>query len=509
MPQADIRTVDPPAGSHADAPGEAPQKRFFTGSGASSRRFRLLQFAFDGLALAAAWHATLELRLELNRWMEVSFRREQLMELAPPLAGVLALWLAVAAYREAARPQTARTAAASLARVAESALLAGGLVVVATFFFREAGGELSRSFAVLFVPVSLATLTLGRYGTLLAAAGLDRRWPARERVAVVGSGQQARRLAELLKQTPGGPWVSGVVLAGGKASAGAQNGFQVLGGTAELGALINRFELDRLVFADGELPQEELDRCASVARRMSVVASRALGRFGPDVRVAVNDLGGLALVDLSPAGAAPSQQLLKRAFDVAASAALLVALAPLLGALALAVKLSSPGPVLYKAPRVGKGGRHFTFLKFRSMYHGSNGRGAVAAANEKGGHLFKIRRDPRLTPLGRWMRRYSLDELPQLFNVLAGRMSLVGPRPLPAEDLDPDGQSRRFARWAEERSKVLPGITGLWQVSGRSRLPFERMVELDLDYVRNWSLALDFKILLETPLVVFSGDGAY
>ena len=133
----------------------------------------------------------------------------------------------------------------------------------------------------------------------------------------------------------------------------------------------------------------------------------------------------------------------------------------------------------------------------------------VAARNERGGHIFKIRRDPRVTPVGRLMRRYSLDELPQLLNVLLGQMSLVGPRPLPAQDMDPDGQSTEFAAWSEQRSRVPPGISGLWQINGRSELPFEKMVEYDLSYIRNWSLGLDLRILLETPLVVLTGRGAY
>ena len=129
--------------------------------------------------------------------------------------------------------------------------------------------------------------------------------------------------------------------------------------------------------------------------------------------------------------------------------------------------------------------------------------------NEASGHVFKIRRDPRVTPVGRVMRRLSFDELPQLFNVLAGDMSLVGPRPLPAEDLSSDGMSRIYAEWAQQRSLVRPGITGLWQIRGRSDLTFAQMVELDLEYVRNWSLGLDISILLETPRAVLIGKGAY
>jgi lipopolysaccharide/colanic/teichoic acid biosynthesis glycosyltransferase len=143
------------------------------------------------------------------------------------------------------------------------------------------------------------------------------------------------------------------------------------------------------------------------------------------------------------------------------------------------------------------------------MYVDGPRRSDLGKWNEKSGHIFKIRRDPRVTAVGRLIRRLSLDELPQLFNVLAGDMSLVGPRPLPAEDLDPDGLSRKFADWANQRSNMRPGITGLWQVRGRSDLPFAKMIELDLQYIREWSIATDLGILLRTPGAIIRGVGAY
>jgi lipopolysaccharide/colanic/teichoic acid biosynthesis glycosyltransferase len=178
--------------------------------------------------------------------------------------------------------------------------------------------------------------------------------------------------------------------------------------------------------------------------------------------------------------------------------------------IAFAIQATSLGPVFYKARRVGKGGRYFVFWKFRSMFIGGPSRTELMQHNEASGHLFKLRQDPRITPVGRLLRRFSLDELPQLLNVLAGDMSLVGPRPLPTEDLEPDGMSTTFEQWAEQRSHVRPGITGLWQVSGRSELPFSKMIDLDMEYIRRWSVALDLRILLvDTPRAVLSGRGAY
>jgi lipopolysaccharide/colanic/teichoic acid biosynthesis glycosyltransferase len=243
---------------------------------------------------------------------------------------------------------------------------------------------------------------------------------------------------------------------------------------------------------------------------MGVVVSRIIGRHEPDARAELYTLSGLSLLNVTPVYFTRQQEYVKRMFDIVSSCIILILVAPVLILCALGVKLTSKGPILYRSLRVGRGGRHFHFVKFRSMFADAAEReAALAALNEKRGHIFKIRNDPRVTPVGRFLRRYSLDELPQLFNVLRGDMSLVGPRPLPANDLDPDGQSDEFAIRVEQRSRVLPGITGLWQVEGRSSLSFEQMVVLDLEYIRSWSLLLDLKLLARTPKVVVTGKGAF
>ena len=194
----------------------------------------------------------------------------------------------------------------------------------------------------------------------------------------------------------------------------------------------------------------------------------------------------------------------KRALDITVAAVLLVLAAPLMLLIALAIKLDSPGPVIFRQRRVGKDGRLFTFYKFRGMVADAEARlHEVAHLNEVDGPIFKSRRDPRVTRVGRVLRRTSLDELPQLWNVLRGDMSLVGPRPpLPTE-------VTRYEPWQRDRLLVPGGITGLWQVSGRNLLGFEDMVRLDLEYITRWSLWLDLRILLRTILVVLTARGAY
>ncbi|MEU9173156.1 sugar transferase [Streptomyces sp. NPDC048420] len=193
----------------------------------------------------------------------------------------------------------------------------------------------------------------------------------------------------------------------------------------------------------------------------------------------------------------------KRAIDLVGASAMLLLLAPVLLAATVALKVDTRGPLLFRQRRTGWRGKEFHVLKLRTMQVGSEKmREAMAPRNETDGHLFKIRDDPRVTAVGRWLRRYSLDELPQLVNVLKGQMSLVGPRPLPVEDSAFTGEARR-------RLHVRPGLTGLWQVSGRSELSWEDALRLDLQYVDTWSIKLDLTILLRTLPAVLRGDGAY
>jgi exopolysaccharide biosynthesis polyprenyl glycosylphosphotransferase len=197
--------------------------------------------------------------------------------------------------------------------------------------------------------------------------------------------------------------------------------------------------------------------------------------------------------------------LLKRVMDVVVSAILLVLLAPVLIGVALAIRLGSPGPIMFKQTRVGLNKRHFTLYKFRTMVIDAEKKlKELESSNEAGGPVFKMRHDPRVTPLGHFLRRTSIDELPQLFNVLIGDMSLVGPRPLPLRDVDGFQE-----HWHRRRFSVPPGITCLWQLSGRSNITFNQWMELDRQYIDNWSLILDLKILLRTIGVVIKREGAY
>jgi len=236
---------------------------------------------------------------------------------------------------------------------------------------------------------------------------------------------------------------------------------------------------------------------------VDLIVASSLVDVGGD-RTTIRPVDGLPLLHVEHPTLGGARRVVKTVFDRVGAAALLLAFAPLLGLVAAAIKLNSPGPVLFRQIRVGRGGREFTILKFRSMVVDAPARLVeLRQRNDGDGVLFKMREDPRVTRVGRWLRRFSLDELPQLFNVLFGQMSLVGPRPPLPEEVAayPDDLRRRLV--------VRPGLTGLWQVSGRANLPWEEAVRLDLRYVENWTLSLDLVILLRTVRAVVRSSGAY
>ena len=283
-------------------------------------------------------------------------------------------------------------------------------------------------------------------------------------------------------------------------------GVPVLGDFSEVALGVEQAGADTVaVLACPELDGVALRRLAwqlEKSRTDLVVAPALMEVAGP--RTTIRPVAGLPLLHVEHPELAGVRQLLKGVFDRVVAAGVLVAASPLLAVVALGTRLTSPGPAVFTQTRVGKDGREFTVLKFRTMYTDAERRkNELLARNEHDGALFKIRKDPRVTPFGAWLRRYSLDELPQFVNVLLGQMSLVGPRPPLPEEVAKYGDDVR------RRLVVRPGLTGLWQISGRADLPWEEAVRLDLRYVENWSLTLDLLILWKTWRAVVRGAGAY
>jgi exopolysaccharide biosynthesis polyprenyl glycosylphosphotransferase len=489
---------------------------------AAGRIFAVTHYFFDLVALMIAWRVCVELRILLNPYMPILIPRGRMYALASPPVWLLLLWTAAALWLGSYRARAESSLLPALVRMAESATVLSSLTIVVTFFWRHFGADLSRSFVLLLAPISFLFLVASLFVSRAIAPRIARRWMLPKRIAVLGAGSGAEELVRTISHAadrsvslrgiivPEG-CAAAVGYAGTLAPAGfAGQSLPVLGTTRELAEVINRESIDRIIVADGDgLTAPEHEYCGIVTRRMGVTVSRPVlsAAFGLEIRH--QQEFGLHFIDVQPAQFSHWSEALKRALDVAGSLAAITIMLPVFALVAALIRVTSSGPIFYVSRRVGKGGRHFTFLKFRSMYTDGPTRASLAASNEGNGHLFKIRRDPRVTPVGRVLRRLSLDELPQLLNVLAGDMSLVGPRPLPIEDLSPDGMSDRFSAWAEARAAVRPGITGLWQISGRSDAPFESMIRLDMDYIRDWSFASDLRILLATPAAVLGGRGAY
>ncbi len=268
--------------------------------------------------------------------------------------------------------------------------------------------------------------------------------------------------------------------------------------------LIRRHVIDEVIFAVSKEDLEKLEDAFLLCEQEGV-KTRVLLSFFPHLisRVYLERLRDMPLLTFTTTPASESLLLLKRAFDFLLALILLIILSPLFLVLAVLIKLTSQGPALYRQTRCGLGGRKFTVYKFRSMRPDADlRREELEALNEMDGPVFKISGDPRCTPIGRFMRKFSLDELPQLVNVLKGDMSFVGPRPPLPEEVE------QYESWQRRRLRMVPGLTCLWALEGRNRLSFRRWMELDLEYIDRWSPLLDLEIILKTIPVVLLGRGA-
>jgi exopolysaccharide biosynthesis polyprenyl glycosylphosphotransferase len=353
----------------------------------------------------------------------------------------------------------------------------------------------SLAFALLYVS-SLRAGYEWLTGAMLRAAGY------RRRAVLVGTGKHIGDVAHALSDAPHSP-IEVVGFLSPRSLPG--NGLRALGSLDDLDSVLGCERIDEVIIADPDFPQvdavELVDQCHQRGVRvrlapstMEILIHRA--EFVPGQSVPLFELGPPVFEGVDFA--------LKRTFDLIGATILLIALSPLLIAIVLAVRFTSRGPVLFRSTRRGIGQRPFPCLKFRTMHTDAEEQQAdLEELNEATGALFKIRQDPRLTRVGAFLRRFSLDELPQLVNVLRGEMSLVGPRPLPQRDYE------MLEDWHRKRYLVLPGITGLWQVSGRSELDFDDLVHLDFIYLEHWSLALDLTIILKTLPAVLLRRGAY
>jgi exopolysaccharide biosynthesis polyprenyl glycosylphosphotransferase len=377
------------------------------------------------------------------------------------------------------------------------AALAGSLLE--WIYFQAVGaGQLSLWEVLLFAGLAGVAVVAGR----VSVRALVTRLVSPERVLVIGSGEGMLALVGKMRSSPR----HRLEPIGIMATPAAADHFRLplVGalGVDSLEDVVLAHRVGRVVVSDAELSEAELltvlyeCKAASVKVSMLPAISSAIG---PSVEV--DDVGGITILGINPPVLSRTSALLKRSVDLAGAAVLLVACAPLFLGLALAVRLTSPGPAFFRQRRIGKAGREFTLFKLRTMVVDAEARRDALLAQSRDPAWLDLESDPRVTRVGRRLRETSLDELPQLWNVLRGEMSLVGPRPLSLDD------DSKVDGWGRGRLDLTPGMTGLWQVLGRTSLPFEEMVRLDYLYVTNWSLWGDVRLMLRTvPAVLRRSD---
>jgi exopolysaccharide biosynthesis polyprenyl glycosylphosphotransferase len=363
----------------------------------------------------------------------------------------------------------------------------------------------SRWLLVVFAAVNFALLATEKVALRLVSRWVRSRGYNFRTVLLAGTGQKAAQLADFLEAHPHwGFRVLGYLDDDNGGEIRRANRWRALGKITDLESVLQNEVVDELVFVIEKGKLGAYEEALLVAERHGVRAHVSLDIF-PHVlaRPVLEELDGIPLLSFTTTPSNPTQLVVKRVIDLGLSLFLFMLTLPIQLIAAVAIRLTSSGPIFFRQVRCGLNGRHFTLLKFRTMDAGAEQRlSEISHLNEMSGPVFKVSKDPRLTIVGRVLRRLSIDELPQLWNVIRGDMSLVGPRPPLPEEVS------HYQPWQRRRLSMSPGITCLWQVSGRNEVDFDRWMALDLKYIDTWSPMLDLKILLKTVPAVLSGRGA-
>lgn len=380
------------------------------------------------------------------------------------------------------------------------------IAILLTLLFLLKIQYVSRSVIVLFAGLDLIILICIRVGILFYFRRTLQNGKNILKVLIIGTGNRALHLSRTLRR--GTEWGLDIVgyLDSDAARVGSNVfGSKVIGTISDITPVLKAYVIDEVILAIPRSMLKDAEEIAYACEVEGVMLRIMANIFNLQVaRMSLIQLGDIPLLTLEPVAQNEAKLLVKRIIDMAFTLIIMPLLLPVMGLIALLVKLDSPGPAFFVQRRVGLKKRPFPMLKFRSMLEGSEEKmKELENLNEAEGPIFKISNDPRITRIGKFLRRTSLDEFPQFFNVLSGEMSLVGPRPMSFRDVDLFDKGIQRKRFS-----VKPGLTCLWQVSGRSNLPFSKWLELDLNYIENWSLWLDFKILWKTVFVVLKGSGA-
>ncbi|MCU0247468.1 MAG: sugar transferase [Bryobacter sp.] len=460
------------------------------------RKVRVLFAVSDILLIALAFQAAYWIRLLLpfpNVFFLTTPIKALLLAISMMSWVFLGYWFDLYVRLESAHPVV-------VLRDAFRQCALGAVVLVLVEFLLRL--DLSRPFLLLFAALSWVFLSLFRLNAARLVSVIRREFGKPFYVLVVGVNERARALAASLEQSP----EYGIRLLGflDEKNARSTEGDYPVWPLAELPEILKRQIVDEIVFAVSSEQLKDLENIFLLCDEEGVRTHIAVDVF-PHVhsRVYLDRLGDAPLLTFSGAPHDEVRLFLKRATDVVLAATALIVLAPFLVLIALLIRLTSPGAAIFQQERCGLNGRRFRLYKFRSMVADAEQRKAELEHLNQRDTVFKIPNDPRLTPLGRFLRKFSVDELPQLWNVLRGDMSLVGPRPAVPEEVE------RYQRWQRRRLRMRPGLTCLWALSGRDAVDFETWMRLDMEYIDNWSLALDWKIILRTIPQVVLGKGAH
>lgn len=379
-----------------------------------------------------------------------------------------------------------------------------GIVILVFIFFFFRPQFYSRLIYLYAGILIVILLTLSRVVTRMVLGHMRKRGIGVDRALIVGAGEIGRAIMRnVLAQPDLGYRIEGFI--DDDPSKATIGNFQLLGGTDQLPRILRQHKIDEILIT---LPWHARDKIVRIMVDAETAGARV--KIVPDLfqlslsKIAVDAVGGIPLIGVKDSAISGSALSIKRVMDVLFSIVIFIVLLIPMAIIAVLIKSTSEGPIIFKQQRVGRGGKLFTAYKFRTMRVGAdNEQESLKHLNEASGPLFKIRNDPRMTRIGKWLRRTSFDEFPQVLNVLRGDMSLVGPRPpLPNE-------VAQYEEWHKRRLDAAPGLTGLWQVSGRSELTFDEMVMLDLYYIENWSPWLDLWIMIKTIPALVTARGAY
>ena len=457
----------------------------------AARTVGLTAAATDLFLLVAAYFGAYEVRYHL-KWLPGLYNWDRyLLLLMVALPTFLCLAALGGAYRGRRRPL-----GRDLAAVFWAAVGTGVLLAALVFLFKQQ--HQSRPLIVLYMGMAFLQAATVRVLVRILALGNPEETT---RVIVVGSGEAAERICEAVRRT-GGRAVVGLIPE--SLGTAPPRGVRVLGTLDRLEEILRGEVVDEVIFAVGHTAHPDFEKAFQVTEDLGLDAKLCLSfvphRIG---QVDLEDVGGTPVLSFASAPTHPVKLAAKRAFDLLVSGLALLVCGPLFLVVAAAIKATDGGPVFFRQTRSGLNGREFPLLKFRSMVVDAEARlRELQDRNEMSGPVFKITDDPRVTRIGRFIRKTSIDELPQFWNVLVGDMSVVGPRPpLPAE-------VAKYERWQRRRLSVKPGITCIWQISGRNEIDFDTWMKLDLAYIDGWSLWLDLKIFLKTIPAVLLGKGA-